>query len=656
MLVLCSCLVGTEFYAKTPVLFELSIKPPGNKSVTYRMQERDGRLITDQNLPVEVSYAASQEDDGESITVRITGKRQAYYHLRLTMPTGIRTEDSDFYLPGFWYHGNLRSPDKAPSFRTSMSWNFREDRLSSPLTSVYDNANKRGVGVLRNDDLSCDALTVANEGEVILSGSTSVGYSGFDNTGGNVSLCFGFPYEETPYRYIRKLTLAPSVVAFQKIDAGESISLSWKVLRTEASDFGDFVEKTWTKCFESLKPELPVARYSPEQMKAGLSNYFKTAFVNDYPLKFYSSTGININDCKLVREMQLGFCGRPLMNAFNSLEYSGSEDARAIFDSFLANGFSPAGYFIDFINYADAAQPAPDHVVHTIRQQSEGIVSVLRFLSYERQYGRRHPEWEHHLRRLLDNFVTLQNPDGSFPRKFRDDGSVVDDRKGSTPSATLPLVMGFRYFRNKDYLKAAERSVGFVSENIIGKSDYFSSTLDACCEDKEAAISAVSATYCISLISKGKQKAYYMDQCRKAAYFALSWYYLWDVPFAEGQMLGDLGFSTRGWGNVSVENNHVDVFAFELPEALDGLTEYYSENHFAYMASLMRASMCQLLPVAERMCGIGAHGFYPEVVQHTTWDYGRNGKGFYNDIFAPGWTTASLWEIYSDKRIENFLK
>lgn len=32
----------------------------------------------------------------------------------------------------------------------------------------------------------------------------------------------------------------------------------------------------------------------------------------------------------------------------------------------------------------------------------------------------------------------------------------------------------------------------------------------------------------------------------------------------------------------------------------------------------------------------------PEVVQHTHWDYGRNGKGYYNNIFAPGWTVASL--------------
>ena len=73
------------------------------------------------------------------------------------------------------------------------------------------------------------------------------------------------------------------------------------------------------------------------------------------------------------------------------------------------------------------------------------------------------------------------------------------------------------------------------------------------------------------------------------------------------------------------------------------------------MYNVIYTSLNQLLPVKERLCGIGVEGFYPEVVQHTTWDYGRNGKGFYNDIFAPGWTVASLWELYSPERTVNFL-
>ena len=47
--------------------------------------------------------------------------------------------------------------------------------------------------------------------------------------------------------------------------------------------------------------------------------------------------------------------------------------------------------------------------------------------------------------------------------------------------------MGWKYFGDKRYLAAAKRTVDYVERNIISKSDYFSSTLDANCEDKEAA-------------------------------------------------------------------------------------------------------------------------------------------------------------------------
>ena len=216
--------------------------------------------------------------------------------------------------------------------------------------------------------------------------------------------------------------------------------------------------------------------------------------------------------------------------------------------------------------------------------------------------------------------------------------------------------MAYKYFRDKRYLKAAQQTVDYLEKNIISKSDYFSSTLDANCEDKEAAISAVTATYYLAMVSKGKQRQHYIQLCQQAAYFALSWYYLWDVPFAQGQMLGDLDFKSRGWSNVSVENNHIDVFVFELAHIVKWLATETGEQRFSLMHDLIASSLCQLLPTDERLCGIAIPGFNPEVVQHTNWDYGRNGKGFYNDLFAPGWAIASLWELYSPQRTDQFLQ
>ncbi len=257
---------------------------------------------------------------------------------------------------------------------------------------------------------------------------------------------------------------------------------------------------------------------------------------------------------------------------------------------------------------------------------------------------------------MLDMFLQLQNADGSFPRKFRDDFTIVDKSGGSTPSATLPLVMGYKYFKDKRYLDSAKRTAGYLEKELISKADYFSSTLDANCEDKEASLYAATATYYLSLVTKGEEHKHYADLTKQAAYFALSWYYLWDVPFAPGQMLGDIGLKTRGWGNVSVENNHIDVFVFEFADVLRWLSNEYNESRFSDFAEVISTSMRQLLPYEGHMCGIAKVGYYPEVVQHASWDYGKNGKGYYNDIFAPGWTVASLWELFTPGRAETFMK
>ena len=638
----------------------ISLKKPGNHAVTYQLKERNGRLEAEQNLPVDIVQSVSKEDYDEVIRVKLTAKNRVYVNFGTEVSTGFDTQDCEFYLPGFWYHRNLRSPKEAPSFHTSKSWNVREDRLSSPLTGVYNEKAGQGMVILRQLDESAEALTTHLEGEVILSGNTSLGYLGFDNETGKARLTFGYPYIETPTRYIRKLTLAPAIRSFIKIDKGETKVLTWRMRSLKANRYSNFVESVWQYCFDRLSPQPLQPLFTAEQMKAQLTNYFRYSFVDKYPLKFNSGLTLLTADCKPVAEVQIGFCGRVLLNAFNQLEYGeahGQNDlmtmGNAIFESFLAHGFSPKGYFHDFVNFREGM---PKEDIHSIRQQSEAAYAVLHFLKYEREHGRIHKDWEARMKTLLDNFVALQKVDGSFARKYKDNGSDVDASGGSTPSATSTLVMGYKYFGNKAYLKAAKATVDYLEKNIISKSDYFSSTLDANCEDKEAAISAVTATYYLALVSKGKARQHYIALCKQAAYFAVSWYYLWDVPFAEGQMLGDLGFRSRGWGNVSVENNHVDVFVFEFPHIMKWLGEIAGEPRFTKMYDVIYTSLNQLLPTKERLCGIGVPGYNPEVVQHTTWDYGRNGKGFYNDIFAPGWTIASLWELYSPNRTTDFLK
>ena len=611
-----------------------------------------------EQLPLVITRQVVDKDGKQRINVVITALDTVYFNYGEQIKTGYRHSDCQFYMPGFWYRQNLRSPEKAPSFHTSDSWLVREDRLSSPLTAAFNSSKGKSMSVIRIDKFDKEALATHKEGEVIVSGETSIGYTGFENIGGMTVLSYGFPYKEAPKTYIRKLTLAPSVEAFQLLRKGDSITLTWELSETDASDFSECVQRTWEYCYDTNRPQPVNTPYTVDRMKDVLSNFFVESYVNTTPTHYYSGVELKTATCASTDVAEVGFVGRTLLNAFNALEYGFQQNrpelvnsANSIFDTYLSNGFSPAGFFNEVVHYnRDFKEPKL-----SIRRQSEGVYAILNYLAYEKQHKRKHPEWEKRLKVILDSFLRLQNADGSFPRKFKDDFSIVDGTGGSTPSATLPLVMAYKYFKDKRYLESAKRTVNYLENELISKSDYFSSTLDANCEDKEASLYAATATYYLALVTKGAERAHYAELCRKAAYFALSWYYTWDVPFAEGQMLGDIGLKTRGWGNVSVENNHIDVFIFEFADVLHWLSKEFNEARFSDFAEVISTSMRQLLPYEGHMCGVSKVGYYPEVVQHTNWDYGRNGKGYYNDIFAPGWTVASLWELFSPGRAEKFL-
>lgn len=654
---------GATNAAPEDISASISLKVPGNDAKQYplalqKMQDGMYSCRASEKLPLDIIRQVVDKDGKQRITVTLKALENVYFNYGEQIKTGYKHSDCQFYMPGFWYRRNLRSPKEAPSFHTSDSWLVREDRLSTPLTAAFNPASGTSMSVIRIDKFDKEALTTHKEGEVILSGETSIGYTGFCNVDGMTVLAYGFPYKEAPKTYIRKLTLAPAVEAFQLLRKGDSISMTWEVSERNTADFSECVQRTWEYCYDTNRPKPVDTPYTVDRMKEVMSNFFVESYVSNTPTHYYSGVELETATCANTDVAEVGFVGRTLLNAFNALEYGKQQNrqdlvdnANHIFDTYLQNGFSPAGFFNEVVHYNRDFKETR----HSIRRQSEGVYAILNYLNYEKQQKRKHPEWEKRIKGMLDSFLKLQNEDGSFPRKFKDDFSIVDASGGSTPSATLPLVMASKYFKDKRYLASAKRTVDYLEKELISKADYFSSTLDANCEDKEASLYAATAAYYLALVTKGEERAHYAGLAKKAAYFALSWYYTWDVPFAEGLMLGDIGLKTRGWGNVSVENNHIDVFIFEFADVLHWLSKEYNEPRFSDFAEVISTSMRQLLPYEGHMCGIAKVGYYPEVVQHTNWDYGRNGKGYYNNIFAPGWTVASLWELFTPGRAEQFL-
>ena len=96
----------------------IRVKQPGNESVLY---ELPASAASDMPVVVKENMVASTDMAATAVyEVTLTAKnRTVYVNFGAEMETDFNSADCEYYLPGFWYHKNLRSPREAPSFHTS---------------------------------------------------------------------------------------------------------------------------------------------------------------------------------------------------------------------------------------------------------------------------------------------------------------------------------------------------------------------------------------------------------------------------------------------------------------------------------------------------------------------------------------------------------
>nr|WP_299384233.1 hypothetical protein [Allomuricauda sp.] len=571
--------------------------------------------------------------------------------------TTITFEEAEFLLPGFWYKRNMRSPDNAPSFKSANFWSFREDRMSSPLSVVFDPKGKQWLKLQRMDSLAMESTPDTTGGKINL--RTDIGSLGIGELEkGKVQLAVNYPFLEAPKSYQSKLRLNPEWKAFYPLKKGETLKVSWKISHGQAADFTSLVSHTWESAYDQYQPQTVKPTKTDLEIKEILSNYFYESYAETKDLKGFAGLWFNTVTCENTGVLSVGFCGKTFANAYNLLEYGHEQQneahkslARKVLNAYYEKGFTASGLIRELV-YGDNAED-----VYTLRKQSEGLKNLLFLLDFDKQQGKEHPEVEGIVRSLMENIAKMQDEDGGFPRKFSQDFQVLDESRGSTQSVITPMVMASRYFKEPKFLEIAVKAGRYAEKNIIDKADYFSSTLDANCEDKEAAAIAAVSFYHLAVATDSNERQLYVELAKKAAYFGLSWYYLYDVPFAEGSLLKEANLKTRGWGNVSTENNHIDVWAFDFPHVLEWLSEETGEARFAAMAKVITSSIKdQMLPYEGHMVGVGKKGYMPEIIQHTVWDYGANGKGYLNSHMSVGWTVASIWEVLTPGRFKNFME
>ncbi|NOZ24359.1 MAG: hypothetical protein GXP25_25050 [Planctomycetes bacterium] len=223
---------------------------------------------------------------------------------------------------------------------------------------------------------------------------------------------------------------------------------------------------------------------------------------------------------------------------------------------------------------------------------------------------------------------------GLYPRFWNLDSSIPDRAPTGTAGVfcVSPLAKASRLMGSTEMahcaMKRLEAYFNYNAKDL--KTPYWGGTLDACCEEKEAAIGfmrAVLDVYDATHVDR------FLDWARMAAEWILTFVYFWDTGFREGTSCHGK-VKTTGWTSVSVQNQHIDVFAPCVEFVRLG--ELIGEERFVEIAKMMFSAMTQTIATDHDMWGYDAPDKHAVV--------GEQAEQFFQTNYVQGSSAdRSLW-------------
>lgn len=197
-----------------------------------------------------------------------------------------------------------------------------------------------------------------------------------------------------------------------------------------------------------------------------------------------------------------------------------------------------------------------------------------------------------------------------------------------------PLLISSELFQNEKYKAVALKLADYYAARHLSMDEpYWGGTLDATCEDKEGAWAAFQGFMTAYEYTKEEK---YLKWAKHAGDVVLSFTVVWDIPFNAGR-LADHGLKTRGWTNVSAQNQHLDVYGVVMTPMIYKLGQYTNNQNLKRLAITMYRSCGQM---------IDPFGSQGEQLQQT--NFAQHGdmssvyklRGGYSENWTVFWITA----------------
>jgi len=419
-----------------------------------------------------------------------------------------------------------------------------------------------------------------------------------------------------------------------------------KALQRAAMPYGD----TWTK----IEPGTVIEKtfylevYDVKEKGSGFQtplytsiDIFKPFFVEDFPTfdeiitekyRFAKSrymdepeyTGFNMYPDFRTKEIVLGWAGQseaPIY-ALQVLQHHLGDDnipemVQKSADHICTSPFGKTGFMVRY-NTEKKKWGRTDPV-----SEGQAMNSIALAVKYGRINSSVNTEkWEEFLKKACDlHLARINNPEWN-PRNTAEAFYIS------------PFLIASELFKNNEYKKLALKLADYYAARHLNMDEpYWGGTLDATCEDKEGAWGAFQGFMTAYEYTKNKK---YLKYAKHAGDAVLSFTVVWDIPFNAGR-LADHGLKTRGWTNVSAQNQHLDIYGVLETPMIYKLGQYTNNEDLKRLAITMYRSCGQMMD---------PYGSQGEQLQQT--NFAQQGemsnvyklRGGYSEDWTVFWITA----------------
>ncbi|NLP85339.1 hypothetical protein HF576_15940 [Microbacterium sp. CFH 90308] len=523
--------------------------------------------------------AVTVDGDMHRVTVRFRGAAPVEAAVRVT----VRIDDASdpwWLIPGLFYGENrpVANDRLYPRFEAhadtpaqhaafvSDEWHFRSDRAATPAVFVWPSAGAAGLA------LSVDAATGL--------GLTGLGFALRE---GGAELSATFPAREFPVTYYGDGEPRAAEVLRHRFEPGDAVELSVRVhvLGPDRHDYAPVLRALHA----ASAPSAPLRPWVDVPTAAALSaeGLLRWHYDPD-PGVLLETVGfdreVSGRDGKSVdrQAMHVGWVsGIPW--AYAMLRHAERTDAAALRDAaldvidFCTAELSPSGTLWG-VWYRDKGW-TQSWTTHRRGLHSRTLGEATQFLVRASALADRE-RWREVARSNLDVVVARQRDDGNLGSIHHAETGEVLSWSGSAGLAWVGALVEAAAWDER-YLDAAERAGRYYARFVLDE------YLHGAPEDVDLAVTSEDgyvAVMAYMALHRATGDDEWLDLARRAADFALTFRYTYDVEFAPSTMLGIYDFGTRGADQASASNQHLHAYGLVCTRELLELADAAGDPHY----------------------------------------------------------------------------